>query len=112
MTVSPIATFHSPITTKFGVPRQSGIVESLRGEIVFLPEYRNPDFIRRLEEFDYIWLLWLFSANSHQATHPTVRPPLLGGPTVPIQSAFPLYVSRASRWSPTVDRSFMCWEPT
>ena len=81
MTVSPIATFHSPITTKFGVPRQSGIVESLRGEIVFLPEYRNPDFIRRLEEFDYIWLLWLFSANSHQATHPTVRPPLLGGNT-------------------------------
>ncbi len=81
MTVSPIATFHSPITTKFGVPRQSGIVESLRGEIVFLPEYRNPDFVRRLEEFDYIWLLWLFSANSHQATHPTVRPPLLGGNT-------------------------------
>ncbi len=81
MTITPIATFHSPITTKFGVPRQSGIVESLRGEIVFLPEYRNPDFIRRLEEFDYIWLLWLFSANSHQATHPTVRPPLLGGNT-------------------------------
>lgn len=81
MTINPIATFHSPITTKFGVPRQSGIVESLRGEIVFLPEYRNPDFIRRLEEFDYIWLLWLFSANSHQATHPTVRPPLLGGNT-------------------------------
>ncbi len=79
MTIEPIATFRSPITSKFGAPRQSGIVESLKGEIVFLPDYRNPDFIRRLEEFDYIWLLWLFSANSHQAAHPTVRPPLLGG---------------------------------
>ena len=49
MTITPIATFHSPITTKFGVPRQSGIVESLRGEIVFLPEYRNPDFIAKIE---------------------------------------------------------------
>ena len=46
-----------------------------------MPDYRNPDFIRGLEEFDYIWLLWLFSANGHQNTHPTVRPPLLGGNT-------------------------------
>lgn len=81
MTVSPIATFHSPVASKFGVPRQSGIVESLQGKIVFLPEYRNADFIRGLEEFEYIWLLWVFSANSHQHVRPTVRPPLLGGNT-------------------------------
>ena len=79
MRVRAIATFHSPVTSKFGVPRQSGIVETLKGEIVFLPEYRNADFIRGLEEFDYIWLLWAFSANSHQHVRPLVRPPLLGG---------------------------------
>lgn len=81
MTIEPIATFHSPLTSKFGVPRQSGIVGSLRGEVVFLPQYRNPDFVRGLREFDYVWLLWLFSANSHEAVRPTVRPPLLGGNT-------------------------------
>ncbi|MBO4658256.1 MAG: tRNA (N6-threonylcarbamoyladenosine(37)-N6)-methyltransferase TrmO [Prevotella sp.] len=81
MTVRAIATFHSPVTSKFGVPRQSGIVETLKGEIVFLPEYRNADFIRGLEEFEYIWLLWAFSENSHQHVRPLVRPPLLGGNT-------------------------------
>ena len=77
--MKPIATFHSPLTSKFGIPRQSGIVEGLEGEIVFQQEYRNPDYVRGLEGFDYIWLLWGFSANSHVAHSATVRPPLLGG---------------------------------
>ena len=77
--MTPIATFHSPLTSKFGIPRQSGLVEGLVGEVVFVQEYRNPDYVRGLEGFDYIWLLWDFSANSHKAHSATVRPPLLGG---------------------------------
>lgn len=79
MNVQPIAVFHSPLTSKFGTPRQSGIVEGLRGEIIFTPSFRHPDFIRGLEGFDYIWLLWLFSANPDTEVTPTVRPPLMGG---------------------------------
>lgn len=77
--IQPIAQFHSPLRSKFGIPRQSGLVEELEGEIVFEPPFRNPDFIRGLEEFDYIWLIWEFSANRHQTHNAMVRPPLLGG---------------------------------
>ena len=79
MLLTPIATFCSPFESKFGIPRQSGLAANLRGEIVFEPEYRNVDFLRGIEEFDFLWLLWEFSANRHQATSPVVRPPLLGG---------------------------------
>ena len=79
MNVRPIATFHSPFSTKFGIPRQSGVVSQLKGSIVFLPEYRSPNFIRGIEEYDYLWLLWLFSANTAAREAATVRPPLLGG---------------------------------
>lgn len=79
MTIHPIAFFKSPLSSKFGMPRQSGIVSALRGEIVFQPEYRDPSFIRGIEGFDYLWLLWQFSANRHEAARATVRPPLLGG---------------------------------
>ncbi len=79
MEITPIATFHSPFNEKFGIPRQSGIVSALEGTIVFLPEFRNPDSLRGLEGFDYLWLIWEFSANRHAATSPTVRPPRLGG---------------------------------
>ena len=79
MTLSPIAFFRSPLSSKFGTPRQSGIVGGLKGQIVFLPEYRDPSFIRGIEGFDYLWLLWQFSANRHEAVRATVRPPLLGG---------------------------------
>lgn len=75
----PIAFFHSPFGSKFGVPKQSGLVESLKGTIVFAPDYRSPDFIRGIDEFDYLWLIWEFSANRHAAVGATVRPPLLGG---------------------------------
>ena len=74
----PIAHFHSPFTSKFGIPRQSGIVTGLEGEIVFTPHWRTPDAIRGLEGFDYIWILWLFSENKVGNTS-TVRPPRLGG---------------------------------
>ena len=79
MQIEPIAYFHSPFATKFGVPKQSGLVENLQGIIEFVPKYRNADALRGMEEFDYLWLVWEFSANKHAATSPVVRPPLLGG---------------------------------
>lgn len=79
MEIEAIAHFRSPFSSKFGIPKQSGLVESLKGEIVFVPKYRNRDSLRGLDEFDYIWLIWEFSANPHKATAPVVRPPVLGG---------------------------------
>ena len=79
MEITPIATFHSPFKEKFGIPRQSGIVSALEGTIVLEPQFRNHDSVRGLDEFDYIWLIWEFSANKHAAASPTVRPPRLGG---------------------------------
>lgn len=79
MNIEPIAYFHSPFLSKFGIPKQSGLVEELEGSIVFCPEYRNADALRGLDEFDYLWLIWGFSANKHAATSLVVRPPLLGG---------------------------------
>ena len=64
---------------KFGIPRQSGIIESLRGTIVFETEYRNPDAVRGLEEFSHLWLIWEFSEAKRDEWSPTVRPPRLGG---------------------------------
>lgn len=79
MEIKPIAVFHSPFTSKFGIPKQSGLVEELEGEIVFETEYRNADSLRGIDGFDFLWLIWGFSANPHKATSPVVRPPLLGG---------------------------------
>lgn len=79
MNIEPIAYFHSPFHSKFGIPKQSGLVEELEGSIVFCPEYRNADALRGLGDFDYLWLIWGFSANKHAATSLVVRPPLLGG---------------------------------
>ena len=79
MNIEPIAYFHSPFHSKFGIPKQSGLVEELEGSIVFCPEYRNADALRGLDEFDYLWLIWGFSANKHVTTSLVVRPPLLGG---------------------------------
>lgn len=74
-----IATFHSPFSSKFGVPKQSNLVSELKGEIIFEPSFRNVDYIRGIDGFDFLWLLWEFSANRHAATSPLVRPPVLGG---------------------------------
>lgn len=79
MEIKPIARFHSPFSSKFGIPKQAGLVAELEGQIVFEPEYRNPDFLRGMEGFDFLWLIWEFSANKHKANSPVVRPPVLGG---------------------------------
>ena len=69
------------VAEKFGVPRQSGLVNGLRGEIIFTPEYRNADALRGLEDFSHIWLVWQFSGAVRESWSPTVRPPRLGGNT-------------------------------
>ncbi len=79
MVLETIAVFHSPLTSKFGTPRQSGVVSELLGKIVFESPYRSADAIRGMEGFDYLWLIWGFSANKKQADSMTVRPPRLGG---------------------------------
>jgi tRNA-Thr(GGU) m(6)t(6)A37 methyltransferase TsaA len=80
-TIHAIAHIHTDFPTKFGIPRQSGLVDSLRATIVFTPEYRNPDAVRGMEDYDYIWLIWQFSAAVRDTWSPTVRPPRLGGNT-------------------------------
>jgi tRNA-Thr(GGU) m(6)t(6)A37 methyltransferase TsaA len=79
MNIEPIAFFRSPFTSKFGIPRQSGIVSELRGRIEFVPRYAQPEALRGLDQYDYLWLVWGFSENVEAEKHPTVRPPLLGG---------------------------------
>ena len=80
MEIRPIAHIRTDFPEKFGIPRQSGLARSLRGRIVFEPEYSNPDALRGLEDFSHIWLIWEFSANrSTSSWQPTVRPPRLGG---------------------------------
>ena len=79
-TLAPIAHIHTDFTEKFGIPRQSGLVAALNAFIVFTPEYRDPAALRGIEGYDYLWLLWRFSANPEQKSFsPTVRPPRLGG---------------------------------
>ncbi len=81
MEISPIAFFHSPFTSKFGIPKQSGLVAEIEGTIVFTEPYRSAEALRGIDAFDYLWLIWGFSANKHSANSLTVRPPLLGGNT-------------------------------
>ena len=76
-----IARIHTDFPTKFGIPRQSGLVDALKATIVFEPEYRNPDALRGLEGFSHIWLIWEFSEAVRDTWSPTVRPPRLGGNT-------------------------------
>ena len=79
MKIEPIAFFHSPFTSKFGIPRQSGIVSELRGTIRFEPAFAHAEALRGLDRYDYLWLIWGFSENVDAVKHATVRPPLLGG---------------------------------
>ena len=83
-TVSPmkiIARIHSDFPTKFGIPRQAGLVEALRATVVFEPEYRNPDALRGIDGYSHLWLIWQFSEAIRPNWSPTVRPPRLGGNT-------------------------------
>ena len=85
MEIVPIAHFRSPLKSKFGIPRQSGLAESLTGSIVFEPPYRHMEALRGIEDFDYLWLIWEFSENRGERREVrgernlTVRPPRLGG---------------------------------
>lgn len=74
-----IAHIHTDFASKFGVPRQSGLVEELRAEIVFEPEYRRAEALMGMEEFSHLWLLWDFSLVDREGWSPTVCPPRLGG---------------------------------
>ena len=84
MQIEPIAVFHSPISGKFGVPRQAGLAEGLRGTVELMGKYRCPEALRGLEGFDYLWLIWNFNLNDsaddgQNSFRATVRPPRLGG---------------------------------
>lgn len=86
MHITPIAYFRSPFVSKFGIPRQSGIIESLEGEVIFCPPYDNADAVRGIDGFTHLWLIWGFSENirakddeTQANVHLTVRPPRLGG---------------------------------
>lgn len=79
VTMRIIARVKSDFPTKFGIPRQSGLVKELRATIVMEPEFRNPDMLRGIEDFSHLWLIWQFSANADKEWSPTVRPPRLGG---------------------------------
>lgn len=76
-----IAKMHSDFASKFGIPRQSGLVEELRSTIVFEPGYRDPECLRGIEDFSHLWIIWQFSQAVEQGWSPTVRPPRLGGNT-------------------------------
>lgn len=78
-TVEPIAHIKSDFSSKFGIPRQSGLVDELEAKIIFEPQYRIPEAFRGLEGYSHIWLLWQFSECAGKEWNPTVRPPRLGG---------------------------------
>ena len=79
MEFHPIAHIRSDFSEKFGIPRQSGLVEELTADVVFEPEYRDPSALRGLEGFSHLWLIWEFSKARREGWSPTVRPPRLGG---------------------------------
>jgi len=79
--IHPIARIKSAFPTKFGIPRQSGLVEELRATVIFEPDYRIAEAIRGIGDFSHIWLIWQFSETAGKAWTPTVRPPRLGGNT-------------------------------
>lgn len=81
LSLQVIARMRSDFGGKFGIPRQSGLVEALRSTIVFEPEYRNPDALRGIEGYSHLWIIWQFSQAIRQDWSPTVRPPRLGGNT-------------------------------
>ena len=77
--IRPVAHIYTDFSEKFGIPRQSGLVEELCGRVVFEEEFRRPEALRRIEEFSHLWLVWQFSKAVTQEFRPTVRPPRLGG---------------------------------
>ena len=78
-TIRAVARIRSDFPTKFGIPRQSGLVAELRARVIFEPACRSPEAVRGLEEFSHLWLIWQFSQAVREGFSPTVRPPRLGG---------------------------------
>ena len=111
MTLKVIAHIHTAFPTKFGIPRQSGLVDELRGEVIFTPEYRNADAVRGLEDFSHIWLVWQFSGPVWAATPAwACSPP--GRRSAPILWAFPACVWKVSSTGRTLARCSSCAVPT
>lgn len=81
VSIQIIARIHTDFASKFGVPRQSGLIPALRARIIFEPEFRVPEALRGIEEFSHLWLIWQFSQAVRDTWSPTVRPPRLGGNT-------------------------------
>ena len=81
MQIKPIAYIKTDFKEKFGIPRQSGIIENIKGEIIFEKAFRHPDALRGIEEYSHLWLIFDFSKNHREQFNPTVRPPRLGGNT-------------------------------
>ena len=77
--IKPIAVIKNDFTSKFGIPRQSGILDKMESKIVFEPEYRVGEALRGIEQYSHLWLIWLFSQSVDDKSRPTVRPPRLGG---------------------------------
>ena len=123
MTLKVIAHIRTAFPTKFGIPRQSGLVDSLRGEVIFTPEYRNADAVRGLEDFSHIWLVWQFSGAVRDSWSPTVRPPASAAtpgwaclppapPSGPIRWDCPASSWKPSSTGPTSALSSSCGAPT
>lgn len=81
ISIQILARMRSDFPSKFGIPRQSGLAESLRSTIIFEPAFRNPDALRGIEGYTHLWLIWQFSESVRSGWSPTVRPPRLGGNT-------------------------------
>lgn len=79
MEIKPIATIKTDFTSKFGIPRQSGRIEQLTGTIIFEKDFADKNFIKGIEQYSHLWLIWGFSENAGKKKHATVRPPRLGG---------------------------------
>ncbi len=79
MTIEPIAVIRTDFPEKFGIPRQSGLIDELEGYIIFESKYRAPEALREIERYTHLWLIWGFSENKEKEWSPTVRPPKLGG---------------------------------
>lgn len=77
--IYPVAYIHSGFPEKFGIPRQSGLIEALKADIIFEPEYAVPEAVRGMEAYSHLWLIWGFSESQRETWSPTVRPPRLGG---------------------------------